>query len=130
MLSIEVQTFEKMSDNTSETKRAKMKEARKKFNIACDQLQVMNNKLGDLQARYRRAKKSEQRTFGYQLRLRLMVIEGLRKMYYDYARNRAMDISKLRAQQTGRSTEESDMDTSNTPMPSTSLDQQPAVDEM
>lgn len=67
-----------------------------KFRRACDQIVLMNRKLEACSVRYRRAKKSDTKSFRYPLRLRLAVIEGVRNMYYDYATKKAEEVDELR----------------------------------
>ena len=71
-------------------------ESERRFRRACEQIVQLNNKLDELQSRYLGAKRDGLRTFRYNYRLRLSVIEGLRNMYYDYAHQKAEDISGLR----------------------------------
>ena len=71
-------------------------EKERRFRRACEQIVQLNYKLDDMQSRYLGAKRDGLRTFRYNYRLRLSVIEGLRNMYYDYAHQKAEDISGLR----------------------------------
>ena len=68
----------------------------RRFRRACEQIVQLNYKLDDLQGRYLSAKKDNLRSFRYNCRLRLSVVEGLRNMYYDYAHQKAEDIDGLR----------------------------------
>ena len=66
------------------------------FRGACDQIVLLNQKLGDVQKRYKAARKSNNRAFRYNLRLKLAVIEGARNMFYDYAYAKADQVADLR----------------------------------
>jgi hypothetical protein len=71
-------------------------ESERRFRRACEQIVQLNYKLDELQSRYLGAKTDGLRTFRYNYRLRLSVIEGLRNMYYDYAHQKAEDITGLK----------------------------------
>ena len=66
-----------------------------KFQNACAQVLLLNNMVQDLQTRYDRAVKDNQRQYRYTLRLRLCTVEGLRNMYYEYACQSADEIEAL-----------------------------------
>ena len=51
-----------------------------------------------MQQRYRRAKADNFKTFRYNLRLKLAVVEGTRNMYYQYAHMQAEKVAELRQQ--------------------------------
>ena len=71
-------------------------DSERRFRRACEQIVQLNYKLDELQSRYLGAKREGLRTFRYSYRLRMSVVEGLRNMYYDYAHQKAEDISGLR----------------------------------
>lgn len=77
-------------------KRFSLGEAERRFRKACDQIVLLNNRLGEVQKRYKAAKKSNNRSFRYNLRLKLAVIEGARNMFYDYAYSKADQVAELR----------------------------------
>ena len=66
------------------------------FRRSCDQIILINQALGSLSYRYRKAKATNTRSFRYPLRLRLAVVEGIRNMYYDYAKQKAAEVQNLR----------------------------------
>ena len=66
-----------------------------KFQKACAQVLLLNNMVQDLQTRYDREVKENQRQYRYTLRLRLCTVEGLRNMYYEYACQGADEIEAL-----------------------------------
>ena len=84
------------------SQRFKLVDEERRFRRACQQIILLNQKLGDLQKRYRSAKKENLRTFRYSLRLRLAVVEGLRNMYYDYAHEKADQVAVLRKEMFGQ----------------------------
>jgi len=71
------------------------------FRRACSQIVFLNNRLNAITLRYTRAKEQKRKSFRYSLRLRLAVVEGLRNMYYDFAKVQAIEIKKLKAELDG-----------------------------
>jgi hypothetical protein len=77
-------------------KRFTLDEAEGRFKKACDQIVLLNQRLGEVQKRYKMAKRTNNKSFRYNLRLKLAVIEGARNMYYDYAYIKADQVAELR----------------------------------
>lgn len=77
-------------------KRFTLGEAEHRFRKACDQIVMLNQRLSDVQKRYKMAKRNNNRSFRYNLRLKLAVIEGSRNMFYDYAYAKADQVASLR----------------------------------
>ena len=77
-------------------KRFTLSTAERRFRGAFDQIVLLNQKLGDVQKRYKAARKSNNRAFRYNIRLKLAVIEGARNMIYDYAYAKADQVADLR----------------------------------
>lgn len=77
-------------------KRFTLTDTERRFRKACDQIVLLNNHLGEVQKRYKMAKRTNNRSFRYNLRLKLAVIEGARNMYYDYAYTKADQVAELR----------------------------------
>ena len=71
-------------------------DAERRFRRACDQIVLLNQKLGEVQKRYKNARRTNNRSFRYNLRLKLAVVEGVRNMYYDYAYAKADQVADLR----------------------------------
>lgn len=88
--------FKMPSRMKSLDKRFTLSEAERRFRKACDQIVLLNQRLGDVQKRYKMAKRSNNRSFRYNLRLKLAVIEGSRNMFYDYAYAKADQVAELR----------------------------------
>ena len=81
---------------TANTIETKIVRARDQFRRSCDQIVHLNLALRGLTTRYKKAKTENHRTFRYPLRLKLAVVEGVRNMYYDYAKLKAEEIQGLR----------------------------------
>ena len=73
-----------------------LKEEESKFERACNQIRLLNEKIDQLNQRYCMAKSEEFRCFRYNFRLRIAVIEGTRNMYYEYARQKVELIAIMR----------------------------------
>ena len=86
-------------------KRFTLTDAERRFRKACDQIVMLNQRLGEVQKRYKMAKRSNNRAFRYNLRLKLAVIEGARNMYYDYAYIKADQVAQLRREMFNESVE-------------------------
>jgi mitochondrial fission protein ELM1 len=86
-------------------KRFTLSKAESRFRKACDQIVMLNQRLGEVQKRYKLAKKSNNRAFRYNLRLKLAVIEGSRNMFYDYAYAKADQVAELRREMFDESVE-------------------------
>ena len=71
-------------------------ESERRFKKAFDQIVLLNQRLGQVQKRYKTAKSENHRSFRYNYRLRLAVIEGVRNMFYDYAYVKADQVAELR----------------------------------
>ena len=69
------------SKTKSLDKRFTLNVAERRFKKACDQIVLLNQRLGEVQKRYKMAKRTNNRSFRYNLRLKLAVIEGARNMY-------------------------------------------------
>lgn len=82
-------------------------DARVKFDRACQQIALLDQKIRDLEVRYKRAVKYKRNSFRYNLRLRLSVVTGVKMMYHHYASTKAEELSRIRRQMTGSSGSES-----------------------
>ena len=76
----------------------RLTEAEKSFKKACEQIVQLNRRLDEMAKRYDKASRENHRSFRYSLRLRMAVTEGVRNMYYEYAANKADEITNLRCQ--------------------------------
>ena len=75
---------------------AQLYESQRRFNRACDQILLLNNRLRGLKKRFMSAKSSDFKTFRFPLRMRILVAEGLVKTYYHYADMKRSEILDLR----------------------------------
>lgn len=82
-------------------KRSTLVDSERRFKRACEQIVQLNYSLDALQQRYNKAKKDNNKSFRYSLRLRIAVVDGMRNMYYDYAHNKAETIADLRREMFG-----------------------------
>jgi len=73
-------------------------DARIKFDRACQQIALLDQKIRDLEVRYKRAVKNKKNSFRYNLRLRLSVVTGVKMMYHHYASTKAEELSRIRRQ--------------------------------
>ena len=69
-----------------------------KFERACSQLTILNSKIAEIQIRYDRAAAVNRRSFRYSLRIQLVELEGVRNMYYQYARAKAEELDHMKQQ--------------------------------
>ena len=70
----------------------------KKFRRSCRQVVLLNQRITDLQARYKRAYRDDRKSFRYTLRLSLATTEGIRNMYYEYASRKADELEAVQDQ--------------------------------
>lgn len=76
----------------------KESDARIKFERACQQIALLDQKIRDLEVRYKRAVRFKKNSFRYNLRLRLSVVTGVKMMYHHYASTKAEELQKIRRQ--------------------------------
>lgn len=55
------------------------------FNKACKQMILLNEKMHLLMERYYRAERAGHRSLRYNLRLRIAIVDALRRVYFEYA---------------------------------------------
>lgn len=89
-------TIQKDKKETLTEKRRELRDTELKFQKACRQLAYINHRLADLTQRYNKAKRNNQRSFRYNLKLKISVLEGVKSMFYDYIYMKAEDINMLR----------------------------------
>ena len=75
---------------------AQLYESQRRFSRACDQILLLNSRLQGLRKRYLSARSSDDKTFRFPLRMRILVAEGLVKRYYHYADMKRSEILDLR----------------------------------
>ena len=67
-----------------------------KFEKACTQLKTLNGKITQTQMRYNRAASVNRRSFRYNLRIQLVELEGVRNMFYMYAKKKAQELDEMK----------------------------------
>lgn len=72
-----------------------LKQMNKKFRLACSQVVLLNNEIEHMQNRYDVAVSDDRRSFRYFLRLKLITLEGVRDMMYEYACRRADQLDAM-----------------------------------
>ena len=90
-------TYPKSTLNMQTTKEKiyKIRDLNKKFRKACSQLIYINNMIEEIEVRYKRVEQINRRSYRYILRLRLLSLEGVRNMFYDYAHAKADILEKM-----------------------------------
>ena len=68
----------------------------KKLVRSCRQIILLNDQIRGLTKRYHSARAAGIKGFRYNLRVRIATVEGVRNMYYEYARLRAEEVAELR----------------------------------
>jgi mitochondrial fission protein ELM1 len=70
--------------------------AERKLVRSCEHVILLNDKIRGLTKRYQKARAEGFKSFRYNIRIRLAAVEGVRNMYYEYARDRAEEVAELR----------------------------------
>ena len=69
-----------------------------KFQHSCNQILILNSRIEDAQSRFDHAITNRQSTFRYSIRLRLVTLEGIRNMFYEYASRVSERLETLQLQ--------------------------------
>lgn len=72
-----------------------MRRMERRFKRVCRQLVLMNNNIRAVKARYDRALKVDRKSIRYNLRLRILTLEGVRNMFWEYAQERADRLDEM-----------------------------------
>ena len=72
-----------------------IRDAVNKFQVACHQLILLTNCINEAVVRYERAKKDKNNLVRYIIHLKLKTLEGVRNMFYFYAREKSEIIENL-----------------------------------
>ena len=86
---------------------AKLTDAERKTQVACQQMLLLSDQLDSLKTRYEKAVKANFRCFRYPLRMKIVTVEGVINMYYQYTVEKQKEVEVLRFQLYG---EEPDYD--------------------
>ena len=73
-----------------------LKEMERRFLLCCQQINLVDQKLDALQVRYIRANRDEHRSVRYSLRLQIATVEGVRNIFYQYAKVKGAEIARIR----------------------------------
>ncbi|KAH3798070.1 hypothetical protein DPMN_151660 [Dreissena polymorpha] len=73
----------------------KLIDAQAKFEKSCQQIVLLDQKIKDLEVRYKRAVKHKRNSDRYNLRLRLSVVTGIKMMYHHFASTKADELHRL-----------------------------------
>jgi hypothetical protein len=68
----------------------------KRFLLCCQQITMVDQRLDALQIRYIRASKDQNRSLRYSLRLQIATVEGVRNIFYQYAKIKGAVIAQIR----------------------------------
>lgn len=68
----------------------------KRFLLCCQQITLIDQKLDALQVRYHRSNQRNNKSVRYNLRLQIATMEGMRDIYYQYAKMKGLDIAQIR----------------------------------
>ena len=90
-----LQTFTSVVTDSKQTTFA---ETDTKFHMACQQLVLLNNSIRELQVRFDRAVSCNNQRFRYNVRLRLISLEGMRNALHQYATHLADKLDDLEDQ--------------------------------
>ena len=80
---------------TSQSIAAQIQDLDIKFRTACRQVTILNERVIEAQNRIDRLNAVDRHSFRYCLRLRLIVLEGVRNVYYEYATRCAASLDDL-----------------------------------
>ena len=66
-----------------------------RFNRACSQVQHLNQRLDEIEARYERSKTNSNSVFRYNLKLKMCVVEGTRNYFFEYVQRIGAELYLL-----------------------------------
>ena len=75
---------------------AKLQDAENRTQKACQQMLLLSDKLEYLKNKYEKAVIDNIRSFRYPLRMRIVVLEGVINMYYQYTAEKHKEAEMLR----------------------------------
>lgn len=89
-------TLQSISTVTSVMESVTIDQVDAKFQRACSMLKKLNDQMEQLETRYSRAGARGKKAFGYNQRLRLCVLEGVKDVWYQYAHRLAVTLDDMR----------------------------------
>ena len=69
-----------------------------KFNRACDQISLLQQRVKDVQVRQKRAIKNNKHSFSRLLKQRLVIMSSVKSMFHEYAARLADQMDELRTE--------------------------------
>lgn len=79
-----------------------LQDAENKTQKACQQLLLLSERLDHLKSKYEKAVQENQRSYRYPLRMRVVVLEGVINMYYQYTTEKHKEAEMLRCKLFGQ----------------------------
>lgn len=76
----------------------KLTDAERKTQVACQQMLLLSDQLESLKTRYDTVVKANFRCLRYPLRMKIVVVEGVISMYYQYTVEKQKEVEVLRYQ--------------------------------
>ena len=74
---------------------AQLKIVEKKYNLACHQLLCLTSTINRLQTRFDRAKERRQRGHRYNIKMKIVVVQGIRTNFIEYCTRLAFRIEHI-----------------------------------
>ena len=75
---------------------AKLTDAERKTQVACQQMLLLSDQLDSLKTRYEKAVNANFRCLRYPLRMKIVTVEGVINMYYQYTVEKQKEVEVLR----------------------------------
>ena len=72
-----------------------LKQLNRLFVTVCDQINLLNQEIRGLDARFNRAQRDNKKAFLYSLRIRLTSLDAILILFLEYARQKADTIEKI-----------------------------------
>lgn len=82
-----------------------LQEVERKMKASCSQILLLNSKLEDSKKRYKKAVSQNKRSFRCVLRTKIVTLEGMINMYYEYTLKKQNKAKELRQKLFGEETE-------------------------
>lgn len=79
-----------------------LQETERRLRKSCNQILLMNTKLMDLKSRYSKAVQNDQKSFRCVLRTKIVTLEGMINMYYEYTLQKQYKAKDLRRELFGQ----------------------------
>merc|ERR1712121_99108 len=73
----------------------KLDDAEQRYHKSMQQINVIDQRIRELEILYKRAQKSKKNASRYNLRLKISVVSGIKMMYHHYSASKREEINKL-----------------------------------